>query len=125
MKPFTEVSPQSDYRIDEFEALLSPVDLDETYLSQLFDIYHRRLMANPVACIKLHRRGITKEAIVACQIGLCDRTLNQYVKPYDTVEGGGFRGAMRRLGLTKKNGHELFRGCVVEPPDILSSVSLK
>jgi hypothetical protein len=100
---------------DEFEQVLASFDVDEIYLKQLFDIYHHRLLANAAACQKLARRGIDMDSITTLQIGYCDRKLNHYVPMSDQVDGAGFRGALRRLGLIKTNGHEIFRGCIVEP----------
>lgn len=96
-----------------FESLST--HLDEIYISQLFDIYHQRLLSNIPVCQKLERRGISRETIEKHQIGFCDRTLNRYVPVLEHPDGAGFRGVLRRYGLTKINGHEVFRGCVVEP----------
>ncbi|GAB3036691.1 hypothetical protein [Bowmanella dokdonensis] len=105
----------SELHIEEFEQMLMSVDIDELYLKQLFDIYHQRLLANAAACKKLARRGISMDTITSQQIGICDRKLNRYVQTSEKPDGAGFRGALRRLGLTKANGHEIFRGCIVEP----------
>lgn len=101
--------------IDAFEQMLASPDVDDIYLKQLFDIYHQRLLANPGVCQKLARRGISMDSIEAHWIGYCDRTLNRYVPTSEQADGAGCRGALRRLGLTKVNGHEIFRGCIVEP----------
>ncbi|UXK09630.1 hypothetical protein N5094_05225 [Shewanella putrefaciens] len=101
--------------IDEFEQMLPSIDVNDVYLKQLFDIYHQRLLANADACQKLARRGINMESIAYHHIGFCDRKLNRYVQTSDTPDGAGFRGALRRLGLIKVSGHEIFRGCIVEP----------
>lgn len=104
-----------DMHIDAFEPMQPTIDLNNVYLKRLFDIYHQRLLANADACQKLARRGISMENIKRLQIGFCDRKLNRYVQASDTLEGGGFRGALRRSGLIKVSGHEIFRGCIVEP----------
>ncbi|KUM52067.1 hypothetical protein [Rheinheimera sp. EpRS3] len=101
--------------IDGFEQMLVSVDVDDIYVKQLFEIYHQRLITNPMVCQKLKLRGIGMDAILAFQMGYCDRKLNRYVQPSDKPDGAGFRGALRRLELTKANGHEIFRGCIVEP----------
>jgi hypothetical protein len=101
--------------IDEFERMLTAVNVDEMYIKQLFDIYHQRLISNAKVCKKLNRRGIGRNVIGTHYIGYCDRTLNRYVEKVDKPDGAGIRGALRRAELTKANGHELFRGCIVEP----------
>ncbi|MEH8019551.1 hypothetical protein MN202_20135 [Rheinheimera muenzenbergensis] len=105
---------QSEIYIAEFEQILAPIDFDNLYLMQLFDIYHQRLLANTDAMLKLVRRGINERVIQERKIGICDHKLNRYVKPIEHAEGAEFRGALRKLGLTNINGHELFRGCIVE-----------
>ena len=104
-----------DVNIEEFEALINTANLDDAYLSRLIDIYHQRLNNNEMALQKLSRFGISSEDIETHQLGYCDRTLNRYVKPLEHFEGAKFRGALRRNELTNENGHELFRGCIVEP----------
>lgn len=89
--------------------------LDEIYICQLFDIYHQRLVCNEQVCQKLARRGISFNTIKEKRIGYCDRKLNRYVPVLECPDGAGFRGVLRRHGLTKINGHEVFRGCIVEP----------
>ncbi|MDR7123105.1 hypothetical protein [Rheinheimera soli] len=105
----------TELHIDEFEQMLTSVDVADVYLKQLFDIYHQRLLANSNACQKLNRRGIPVDMIVAYRIGICDRKLNYYVQTSNRPDGAGFRGTLRRVGLTKPTGHEIFRGCIVEP----------
>jgi hypothetical protein len=100
---------------DSLESMLTIVNVDENYLHQLFDIYHQRLLHNQHLIDKLSRRGICREAIANNYIGVCDRSLNRYIDTSSKSEGAGFRGTLRRVGLTKENGHEVFRGCVVEP----------
>lgn len=101
--------------IDTFENMMTPVGMDEVYFSQLFDIYHKCLLDKPDTCAKLARRGISQETVLANCIGHCDRTLHKHVPPSDKIEGAAFRGALRRVGLTSIHGHEVFRGCIVEP----------
>lgn len=104
-----------DMHIDAFEPMQPTIDLNNVYLKRLFDIYHQRLLANADACQKLARRGISMDSIEAHWIGYCDRTLNRYVPTSEHADGAGCRGALRRLGLIKVSGHEIFRGCIVEP----------
>lgn len=101
--------------IDEFEAMRTSIGADEMYIEELFRIYHHRLLANHDVCNLLYRRGVSHPVIAANTIGYCDRKLNRYVAPSEKQQGAAFRGALRRAGLTKENGHEVFRGCVVEP----------
>ncbi len=100
---------------DEYAFDECSTQLDEIYISQLFEIYHQRLINNELACLKLARRGVNLDVIQKHHIGFCDRTLNRYIPAVETPDGAGFRGVLRRHGLTKINGHEVFRGCIVEP----------
>ncbi|MCH2088285.1 MAG: hypothetical protein MK175_13960 [Pseudoalteromonas sp.] len=101
--------------IDEFEQMLQRINIDEVYIKQLFDIYHSRLLNDATACNKLARRGISHEAIIQYHLGYCDRSLNRYIKTSSTAEGASFRHVLKCAGLITANGHEVFRGCIVEP----------
>ncbi|KZN60835.1 hypothetical protein [Pseudoalteromonas luteoviolacea] len=101
--------------LEEFEALINIANLDDVFLSKVIEIYHQRLLNNESALQKLALLGISPENVKSHQLGYCDRTLNKYVKPLEHAEGANFRGALRRNELTNESGHELFRGCIVEP----------
>ncbi|MGB0898632.1 MAG: hypothetical protein ACPGSN_05210 [Psychrobium sp.] len=102
--------------IPEFEQMMVNTNLEDVYLNQLFDIYHQQLLGNSDAQIKLARRGISEQMIEQHQLGHCNRTLHHYVDDADTVDGGGFRGTLQSLALIKpETGHELLRGCIIEP----------
>jgi hypothetical protein len=106
---------KNDFYIDEFDQLLAPIETQETYLKQLFTIYHQRLLSSPDVLRKLERRGISDEVVKTNLIGHCDRKLNRYISKSEKPDGAAFRGALRRVGLTSVHGHEIFRGCIVEP----------
>jgi len=101
--------------ISEFEQMMVNANLEDVYINQLFDIYHQRLLSNTEAQIKLARRGISEQIIKQYRLGHCNRKLHNYIDCADTVEGGGFRGTLQSLALIKPTGHELLRGCIVEP----------
>lgn len=93
----------------------SPNRMEDHYLNQLFNIYHQRLLANEEVCRELEDFGISLCVIKEHGIGYCDRTLNHYISTSAKNDGAAFRGTLRQFGLFKETGHELFRGCIVEP----------
>lgn len=103
------------FSVPEFEGMMVEVNIDDVFLPQLFGYYHQRLMANSSVYTYLITSGMTDAAIVNRQLGYCDRTLNRHIKRSITTDGATFRGCMQRLELIKATGHELFRGCLVEP----------
>ncbi|MCL1043684.1 hypothetical protein L2712_18820 [Shewanella marisflavi] len=105
----------TDLHLEAYEQMLASSNAEDSYLRQLFDIYHQRLLINPHVCQKLARQGISMDSIETHLIGYCDRTLNRYVSGASKVDGAGYRGTLRRMGLLKSSGHEIFRGCIVEP----------
>ena len=102
-----------DFSIPEFEAMM--INVDDIFLAQLFDYYHQQLVSNPKVYKQLVTLGLTESTIVNGKFGYCNRTLNRTVERSVTIDGAAFRGCMQRLALIKRTGHELFRGCVVEP----------
>ncbi len=48
-------------------------------------------------------------------MGYCNRSFGAILPRDRTNEGGAIRGCLKRYGLLKPSGHELFRGCVVVP----------
>ncbi|MEO9943783.1 hypothetical protein [Paraglaciecola sp.] len=104
-----------DFSIPEYETMMSMVSSDGILLTQTFDYYHNQLMANAQVCSQLTELGLKELNLVSGKFGYCDRTLNRYINRSVTDEGGAFRGCLQRLALIKDTGHELFRGCVVEP----------
>lgn len=91
---------------------------------------HQQLVSNKRVYEQLLASGLTETAISKGKFGYCDRTLNRNIKRSVTTDGAAFRGCMRRLGLIKATGHELLRGCVVEPMfndkgDVISACGVK
>jgi len=119
-----------DFSIPEFEAMMVEVNADDIFLHQLFDYYHQQLVGNTRVYQRLIDFGLTETAIENGKFGYCDRTLNRYINRSATADGAPFRGRMRRLGLIKETGHELLRGCWVEPVfdnkgDVISACGVK
>jgi hypothetical protein len=104
-----------DVDVSEFDVMIVDVSVDDIFLHQLFDYYHQQLVVNKRVYEQLLALGLTETVINQGKFGYCDRTLNRHIKRSVTTDGGAFRGCMRRLGLIKETGHELLRGCMVEP----------
>jgi hypothetical protein len=104
-----------DFSIPEFESMMIEVHVEDIFLNQLFNYYHQQLVGNTRVYQQLLAFGLTETVITTRQFGYCDRTLNRNINRSVTTDGAAFRGSMRRLGLIKETGHELLRGCVVEP----------
>ncbi|WP_293751630.1 hypothetical protein [uncultured Paraglaciecola sp.] len=119
-----------DFFVPEFETMMVEVNVDDIFLHQLFDYYHQQLVSNTRVYQQLVASGLTETLIVTGKFGYCDRTLNRNIDRSVTSDGAAFRGSMRRLGLIKETGHELLRGCVVEPVfndrgDVISACGVK
>ncbi len=119
-----------DLDIPEYEAMIAAVSVDDIFLCQLFDYYHQQLVTNERVYGQLLASGFAETAISKGKFGYCDRTLNRNINRSVTNDGAAFRGCMRRLGLIKNTGHELLRGCVVEPifsdsGDVISACGVK
>jgi len=119
----------SDIVIDEFETLLEANNVESNYVLQLFDYYHQRLMEQHELLEVLERYDISIDDCRSKRLAYCDRTLNRLFEQSRTADGGACRGCFKRLGLIKYSGHELFRGCFVEPlfvrNDIVSAFGVK
>lgn len=88
---------------------------DEVYLQQLFQLYHLQLMTHERLLSKLSAYGIASPRLEVATVGWCDRALGQLVASSCQAQADCCRGALRRIGLLRQSGHQLFLGCIVIP----------
>lgn len=100
--------------IDEFEEMLF-AEQEDRYLKDLLNYYHFRLLCNLTALQRLNELGLSMRLVNTKHLGYCDRTLNSLISNTKTRDAIAFRGCLQRLELIRPSGHELFRGCLVEP----------
>jgi len=100
----------------KLETVVSSDADDSKLLAQVADYYHQRLKEAPAALEYLQRRGITdSEAIERFKIGFSDRTLGLRLPRNNVKAGKEIRSRLQALGVIKKTGHELLRGCLTFP----------
>lgn len=92
------------------------VDGTPRRLDLVFAHYHAALKHTPRALRYLEWRGLTHPKLIdAFQLGFSDRSIGRLLPANETQEGDAMRGALQRLGVLKRNGHERFRGALVIP----------
>lgn len=85
-------------------------------VGQVFDYYHRRLLQSARAKQFLEARGLWQQALVDnYRLGFSDRTLHQQLPSPKTLAGQRTRGVLRRCGLMRSSGREVFEGAIVVP----------
>jgi hypothetical protein len=104
-----------DFVIPEFEATLNNIGAEEIYLNRLFEYYHQRLILSPKIYKAVITLGLTQENILEKKLGYCDRTLKRFINDSLEINSYSFRNYLKSVKLIKVSGHELFRGCVIEP----------
>ena len=109
--------------VRRLESPIAATAADHELLGQVADYYHSRLKQSPDALEYLQKRGITDpEAVERFKIGFSDRTLGLTMPVKQTKDGANIRERLQTLGVVKKTGHELMRGCVTFPIPIVGGV---
>jgi len=107
----------------KLETVVSPDADDYKLLAEVADYYHQRLKQSPTALEYLQKRGITDgEAIERFKIGFSDRTLGLRLPRNNVKAGKEIRSRLQALGVIKKTGHELLRGCLTFPITVAGGV---
>ena len=89
---------------------------DQKLLKRVIDYYRERLKETPRALGFLKSRGLVHPDLVEkFKLGYCDRTLVKILPKTVSEEGKKIRHRLRKTGLYKGKGHELFNGCVTFP----------
>lgn len=100
----------------KYADVLGQVSLDNLHVDQAFEYYNKCYQTSSVAkrfvntCSRID--NILKSNP---DIGYCDRTMGRRIPKARSPEGAAIWGSLRRSGLVRASGHELFRGCVVVP----------
>jgi len=109
--------------VRRLESPIQTTAADHELLAQVTDYYHARLKQSPDALAYLQKRFITDpEAIERFKIGFSDRTLGLTLPVKQTKDGANIRERLQSLGVFKKTGHELFRGCVTFPVPVVGGI---
>ena len=109
--------------VRRLESPIAATAADHELLGQVADYYHSRLKQSPDALEYLRKRGITDpEAVARFKIGFSDRTLGLTMPVKQTKDGANIRDRLQALGVLKKTGHELMRGCVTFPIPVVGGV---
>ncbi len=101
---------------ESYLSVLGQINLDDLYIRQAFEHYHRQFTYSDMAQKFVHMNCLVDEHLQNLDdIGFCDRTLGKSIPKCRTPEGAAIRGSLQRSGLVRSSGHELFRGCIVFP----------
>jgi hypothetical protein len=101
---------------ESYLSVLGQINLDDLYIRQTFEHYHRQFTCSDIAQKFVHMNCLMNEYLQNIDdIGFCDRTLGKCIPKCRTPEGAAIRGSLQRSGLVRSSGHELFRGCIVFP----------
>lgn len=96
--------------------LLGQLNLEDIYIKQAFDYYHKRY-----SMFEEHQQFVHESPRIPDELrqhdfaGICDRTLGTQIPKACTLDGGALRGGLQTVGLVSSTGNELFRGFVVFP----------
>jgi len=89
---------------------------DQALLEQVTDFYHQTLLESPEALEYLDKRGLgNPELIRRFRLGYANRTLGYRLPPKAFKAGAEIRGALQKLGVLRKSGHEHLTGSMVVP----------
>jgi DNA primase len=89
---------------------------DQALLEQVTDFYHQTLLESSEALEYLEKRGIgDPELIRRFRLGYANRTLGYRLPPKAFKAGAEIRGALQKLGVLRKSGHEHLTGSLVIP----------
>ncbi|WP_010603620.1 hypothetical protein [Pseudoalteromonas maricaloris] len=99
---------------NDYLIVLGQVNLDDLHIQQVFEYYQQRYKESLLAQ-HFVAENVENGSYCVTNIGYCDRTMGTYIPNIKTAEGAAIRGSLRRSGLVKASGHELFRGCIVIP----------
>jgi len=103
----------------ELRQAASPFYLDDgetALLGQVVDFYHQTLLDSPEALDYLKKRGLNDpDLIKRFRLGYANRTLGYRLPPKYVEAGKQMRGALQKLGVLRKTGHEHLTGSLVIP----------
>jgi len=89
---------------------------DQALLEQVTDFYHQTLLESSEALEYLDKRGLgNPELIRRFRLGYANRTLGYRLPPKAFKAGAEIRGALQKLGVLRKSGHEHLTGSLVVP----------
>lgn len=101
---------------NSYLSVLGQINLDDLHIQQVFEYYQQRYQISSLAQqFVADNCRIDNEFITELSIGYCDRTMGTNIPKERTPEGAAIRGSLKRCGLVRPTGHELFRGCIVIP----------
>jgi len=84
-------------------------------MDQVVAHYRTALLNDADTLARLHKLGITGEAVDHFELGLADRSLVLRLPSHRLRAGVDARSRLQRMGILRDNGHEHLRGSVVVP----------
>ncbi len=94
---------------------IEPTSTDAQVLKAVCDHYSTSLQANPAVLEYLAKRRISADAIEAFTLGFSDRSLGLQLPMGNRSAGALVRERLRKVGILKESGHEIFRGALTIP----------
>ena len=103
----------------EIRQAASPFTLaagESALLEQVTDFYHQTLLESPEALAYLDKRDLNDPDLIRrFRLGYANRTLGYRLPPKAFKAGAEIRGALQKLGVLRKSGHEHLTGSLVVP----------
>jgi len=101
---------------EKLDRLVDTDEPDDVVLHRVLGFYRQTLQETPKALDYLRDRGLRDpELINKLGIGFADRTLGYRLPRRNRKAGDAIRSQLRRIGILRDTGHELFRGSIIVP----------